>query len=53
MEVNYTNMCTTFINKTDVKPVAIYVHRLGSGAASTTVRTVCKYSPNTSGYHLR
>ena len=42
MEVNYTNMCTTFINKTDVKPVAIYVHGLGSGAASTTVRTVCK-----------
>ena len=42
MEVNYTNMCTTFINKNDIKPVAIYVHGLGSGAASTTVRTVCK-----------
>lgn len=43
MEVNYTNnMCTIFINKNDVKPVAIYVHGLGSGAASTTVRTVCK-----------
>ena len=42
MEVNYTNMCTTFINKNDVKPVAIYVHGLGSGAVSTTVRTVCK-----------
>ncbi len=42
MEVNYTNMCTTFSNKNDVKPVAIYVHGLGSGAASTTVRMVCK-----------
>ncbi|WP_288187015.1 YqiA/YcfP family alpha/beta fold hydrolase [uncultured Parabacteroides sp.] len=35
-------MCTTFSNKNDVKPVAIYVHGLGSGAASTTVRMVCK-----------
>ena len=35
-------MCTTFINKNDVKPIAIYVHGLGSGAASTTVRMVCK-----------
>ena len=42
MEVNYTNMCTTFSNKNDVKPIAIYVHGLGSGAASTTVRMVCK-----------
>ena len=42
MEVNYTNMCTTFSNKNDVKPVAIYVHGLGSGAASTTIRTVRK-----------
>jgi Uncharacterised protein family (UPF0227). len=42
MEVNYTNMCTTFSNKNDVKPVAIYVHGLGSGATSTTVRMVCK-----------
>ena len=42
MEVNYTNMCTTFINKNDVKPIAIYVHGLGSGATSTTVRTVRK-----------
>lgn len=42
MEVNYTNMCTIFINKNDVKPVAIYVHGLGSGAASTTVRMVCE-----------
>lgn len=35
-------MCTTFINKNDVKPIAIYVHGLGSGATSTTVRMVCK-----------
>ena len=35
-------MCTTFINKNDVKPIAIYVHGLGSGATSTTVRTVRK-----------
>ena len=42
MEVNYTNMCTTFSNKNDVKPIAIYVHGLGSGAASTTIRTVRK-----------
>ena len=42
MEVNYTNMCTTFINKNDVKPIAIYVHGLGSGVTSTTVRTVRK-----------
>ena len=42
IEVIYINMCTIFINKNDVKPVAIYVHGLGSGAASTTVRTVCK-----------
>ena len=42
MEVNYTNMCTIFINKNDVKPIAIYVHGLGSGAASTTVRMVCE-----------
>ena len=42
IEVNHTNMCTTFINKNDVKPIAIYVHGLGSGATSTTVRTVRK-----------
>lgn len=42
IEVNHTNMCTTFINKNDVKPIAIYVHGLGSGATSTTVRMVCK-----------
>ena len=35
-------MCTTLINENNVKPIAIYVHGLGSGAASTTVRTVCK-----------
>ena len=35
-------MCTTLINEDNVKPIAIYVHGLGSGAASTTVRMVCK-----------
>ena len=35
-------MCTTSINENNVKPIAIYVHGLGSGAASTTVRTVRK-----------
>ena len=35
-------MCTTLINENNVKPIAIYVHGLGSGAASTTVRTVRK-----------
>ena len=35
-------MCTTLINENNVKPIAIYVHGLGSGAASTTVRTVSK-----------
>ncbi len=35
-------MCTTLINENNVKPIAIYVHGLGSGAASTTVRLVCK-----------
>lgn len=35
-------MCTTLINENNVKPIAIYVHGLGSGAASTTVRMVCK-----------
>lgn len=35
-------MCTTFINKNEVKPIAIYVHGLGSGAASTTVHIVRK-----------
>ena len=35
-------MCTTLINENNVKPIAIYVHGLGSGAASTTVRTVIK-----------
>ena len=57
MEVNYTNMCTIFINKNDVKPIAIYVHGLGSGAASTTVRMVCEifseYDQNTNGWQLK
>ena len=35
-------MYTTLINENNVKPIAIYVHGLGSGAASTTVRTVRK-----------
>ena len=35
-------MCTTLINDNNVKPIAIYVHGLGSGATSTTVRMVCK-----------
>ena len=35
-------MCTTLINENNAKPIAIYVHGLGSGAASTTVRMVCK-----------
>ena len=42
MEVIYINMCTTLINENNVKPIAIYVHGLGSGAASTTVRMVCE-----------
>ena len=41
IEVIYINMCTTLINENNVKPIAIYVHGLGSGAASTTVRMVC------------
>ena len=35
-------MCATLINENNVKPIAIYVHGLGSGAASTTVRMVRK-----------
>ena len=35
-------MCAKLVQKNQVKPIAIYVHGLGSGAASTTVRTVCK-----------
>ena len=35
-------MCTTLINENNAKPIAIYVHGLGSGAASTTVRMACK-----------
>ena len=35
-------MCITLIDKNNVKPIAIYVHGLGSGATSTTVRMVCK-----------
>ena len=42
IEVIYINMCTTLINENNVKPIAIYVHGLGSGAASTTVRMVCE-----------
>ena len=42
IEVIYINMCTTLINENNVKPIAIYVHGLGSGATSTTVRMVCK-----------
>ena len=40
IEVIYINMCITLIDKNNVKPIAIYVHGLGSGAASTTIRTV-------------
>ena len=42
IEVIYINMCTTLINENNVKPIAIYVHGLGSGATSTTVRMVCE-----------
>ena len=35
-------MYTTLIQENQVSPIAIYVHGLGSGAASTTVCTVCK-----------
>ena len=35
-------MCTTLINENNVKSIAIYVHGLGSGATSTTVRMVFK-----------
>ena len=35
-------MCTTLINENNLKPIGIYVHGLGSGATSTTVRTVRK-----------
>ena len=42
IEVIYINMCSTLINENNVKPIAIYVHGLGSGAASTTVRMVCE-----------
>lgn len=42
IEVIFINMCTTLINENNAKPIAIYVHGLGSGAASTTVRMVCK-----------
>lgn len=42
IEIIYINMCTTLINDNNVKPIAIYVHGLGSGATSTTVRMVCK-----------
>ena len=35
-------MYATLVQKNQVKPIAIYVHGLGSGAASTTVRTVRK-----------
>ena len=31
-------MYATLINENNVKPIAIYVHGLDSGAASTTVR---------------
>ena len=34
-------MCATLI-KNNVKPIVIYVHGLGSGTASTTIRTVRK-----------
>ena len=42
IEVIYINMCTTLINENNVKPIAIYVHGLGFGATSTTVRMECK-----------
>ena len=42
IEVIFINMCTTLINENNAKPIAIYVHGLGSGAASTTVRMACK-----------
>ena len=29
-------MCTTLINENNVKPIAIYVHGLGSGAANNS-----------------
>lgn len=35
-------MSETSVQKNQVKPIAIYVHGLGSGAASTTVSTVRK-----------
>jgi len=35
-------MHTTLIQEKQVKQIAIYVHGLGSGAASTTIRTVRK-----------
>lgn len=35
-------MCATLVQKSQTKPIAIYVHGLGSGAASTTARTVRK-----------
>ena len=38
----YKIMYTTLIQEKQVKPIAIYVHGLGSGAASTTVCTVRK-----------
>ena len=36
------HLLLTIINENNVKPIAIYVHGLGSGATSTTVRMVCK-----------
>lgn len=41
VEVIYI-MCTNLIQENQVKPIAVYVHGLGSGAASTTVCTVRK-----------
>lgn len=38
-------MRATLVQKNQVKPTAIYVHGLGSGAASTTVHTVRKVFP--------
>ena len=35
-------MYETSIQENQAKPIAIYVHGLGSGAASTTIRLVCK-----------
>ncbi|GEM_PF-6543451 len=42
IEAIYINMCTRLIDENNVKPISIYVHGLGSSAASTTVQMICK-----------